>query len=160
MQRRKPFKIAYRNVIKIVCFKVPLECGAASSGEEFPTFRRNVFLYSLRSSGKLEPWQRRYCLPSEIQRHIPEDHHPQFRSWPLKTACKICGLKSFVVLIYTHKACVANPLPASLCYAVCCHIFKTMESAQLYFYFLWGGREPVHNNENSSLPYRISTPVL
>jgi hypothetical protein len=55
-----------RNILKlpvVILSKVPLKCGAASSGEEFPTFRRNVFLHYQRSSGKLEPWQRRYCLP-------------------------------------------------------------------------------------------------
>jgi hypothetical protein len=140
VQRRKHFKIACRNFIKMVYFMVPLECGAALSDEKFPTFRRNVFLHSQRSSGKLAPWQRRYCLPSKIQRHIPEDQHPQFRSLPLKTACKICGLKSFVVLIHTHKARVANALPASLCYTVRCHIFKIMEITQLEFYFFRGGR--------------------
>ena len=66
VQRKKHFKIACRNFIKMVYFKVPLECGAASSGEEFPTFRRNVFLHSQLSIGKLDHWQRRYCLSSKI----------------------------------------------------------------------------------------------
>lgn len=62
VQWRKHFKVACHNFIKIVYCKVPLECGAASSGEEFPALRSNVFLHSHRSSGKIEPWQWRYCL--------------------------------------------------------------------------------------------------
>jgi hypothetical protein len=165
VQWRKHFKIACRNFIKIMYCEVPMGCGAASCGEEFPALWCNVFLHSQRSICKLEPWQWRYCLPSQIQRHIPEDQHPQFRSWPLKTACKICGLKSSVALTLTHRACVANPLPASLYYAVRCHIFKIMEITQLEFYiyfFLGGGgfSEPAHNNKSSSLPYRTSTSML
>jgi hypothetical protein len=49
----------------------------------------------------------------------------------------MCDLKSFVLLIYTHKACDANPLPTSLYYAVRCHIFKIMEITQ--FHFFWEG---------------------
>jgi len=49
---------------------------------------------------------------------------------------ELCGTH----ILYTHKACVTNALPASLCYAVCCRIFKIMEIAQLDFYFWGGGR--------------------
>jgi hypothetical protein len=50
-------------------------------------------------------------------------------------------MRSFVVLIYTHKACVANPLPAILYYTARCHIFKIMEITQSFILGGGGGEK-------------------